>query len=175
MPLNNFEINVTSNRFAFVQRTPQNVLWCWQSHIAGCVVIRLKSPAWPGAHTTRAGWSPSPMTAQPRSVLGLHQDNAVIRCTKPGLNQLSTCCSCLLLSKSKSSFHSNVFSWCRCGTCCRRQLSLTIGVMLVTCCPWTGHLWIPMWSGLEGRTSRCRSGESPNKSLQNHLKVNIGV
>lgn len=61
--------------------------------------------------------------------------------------------------------------WFRCGTCCRRKLSPTTGVTSVICCAWTGRPSTQTSSGPEGRTSPCRSGESPNKSLQSRLKV----
>lgn len=65
----------------------------------------------------------------------------------------------------------HVFVRFRCGTCCRRKLSPTTGVTSVICCAWTGRPSTQTWSGPEGRTSPCRSGESPNKSLQSRLKV----
>lgn len=65
----------------------------------------------------------------------------------------------------------HVFVRFRCGTCCRRKLSPTTGVTSVICCAWTGRPSTQTSSGPEGRTSPCRSGESPNKSLQSRLKV----
>lgn len=159
-----------------MQKILQKAPWCWRSPIGGCVAIRLKSPAWPGVRITTLGSSLSHMMAQRRSVDGCKPVNDGGRCTRISASTRWLSVGrrvFMLLSACRHifGFYCWIFLFFRCGMFWRKQLSLTTEDTLVICCVWTGPLWIQMWSGLEGRTSPCRSGASPNKSSQSRLKV----